>query len=645
MGNAPPTQASALEAAQARQRAGDLAGAVSDYEALVDLAPDYWEARESLAFALYAQGRFAQAAEQFAEVARLRPESAAAHGNLGNLLWQLDRHVDALAAWDRVLAIDPRQQDALFNSAQALGYLGRPLEAIDRMRSLLLLRPVQASTYFRAGMLFHSQGLREEALRSFADALTHDPAHGEARWMQAIAQLPLAYGPHESPEGDVDRFVAALGALDDWFDASHAAQGASAVAVRQPFYLAFHEVDVRDAMSRYGDLCARLMRSASPPAAQVGVRSRARAPVSVAVVSAYFCDHSVWTALMRGFCAQIDRDRVSMHVFHTGTQDDAETDLARASSASFFGGPRDLDQWVAAIRSVDPDVVLYPEIGMDAMSARLASMRLAPSQVVAWGHPQTSGLPTIDYFLSAQAFEPSDGASHYRERLVALPNLGCYYDELRPDFAVPEGFSDNDRVPHIVCAGTPYKYTPRHDALFIDIARRLGACRFLFFVDMAPLLSRKIEERLALAFRHAGLDPRDHIRFLPRQSRPAFFELMRGADVYLDTLGFSGFNTAMQAIECGLPVVACEGRFARGRLASGILRTIGMDDLVAATPSDYVETTVRLCADIGHRSSVASRIAQGRGAAIRDLAPVRALEDFLENIAGGRPPPGSAPGT
>ncbi|HTR56694.1 MAG TPA: tetratricopeptide repeat protein [Casimicrobiaceae bacterium] len=644
MGNAPLTQASALEAAQARHRAGDLAGAVSDYEALVGLAPDYWEARESLAFALYAQQRFAEAAEQFAEVARLRPESAAAHSNLGALLWQLDRRGDALAAWDRALAIDPHRQDALFNSAQALGYLGRPLDAIDRMRSLLLLRPAPASTYFHAGMLFHSQGLREEALQAFADALARDSDHGRARWMQAITELPLAYGPHESPEGAVDRFATALQRLDEWFDASREAQGASAVAVRQPFYLAFHEVDVRDPMSRYGDLCARLMRSASPPAAQVRTRSRVGAPVSVAVVSAYFYDHSVWTAVMRGFCAQVDRGRVRMHVFHTGTQHDAETDLARASAASFFGGPRDLDQWVAAIRSVDPDVVLYPEIGMDATSARLASMRLAPSQVVAWGHPQTSGLPTIDYFLSAQGFEPPDGASHYRERLVALPNLGCYYDELRPDFAVPEGFSGNDGVPYIICAGTPYKYTPRHDALLIDIARELGACRFLFFIDVAPLLSRKIEERMALAFRRAGLDPRDHIRFLPRQSRPAFFELMRGADVYLDTLGFSGFNTAMQAIECGLPVVACEGRFARGRLASGILRTIGMDELVASTPSDYVGTAVRLCADIGHRTAVGSRIAQRRGAALRDLAPVRALEDFLESIATGHTPEGSRRG-
>ena len=69
--------------------------------------------------------------------------------------------------------------------------------------------------------------------------------------------------------------------------------------------------------------------------------------------------------------------------------------------------------------------------------------------------------------------------------------------------------------------------------------------------------------------------------FIPTLDRARFFGLMQRAHLMLDTLGFSGFNTAIQAIECGLPVVSREGEFMRGRLGSGILRRMGMDALVA----------------------------------------------------------------
>lgn len=70
------------------------------------------------------------------------------------------------------------------------------------------------------------------------------------------------------------------------------------------------------------------------------------------------------------------------------------------------------------------DVLLYPEVGIDPVCAQLAALRLAPVQAMAWGHPQTSGLPTIDVFLSNELMEPPDGAGHYTEQLLPLPGIG-----------------------------------------------------------------------------------------------------------------------------------------------------------------------------------------------------------------------------
>jgi predicted O-linked N-acetylglucosamine transferase (SPINDLY family) len=153
----------------------------------------------------------------------------------------------------------------------------------------------------------------------------------------------------------------------------------------------------------------------------------------------------------------------------------------------------------------------------------------------------------------------------------------------------------------------------------------------VFFIPQPPELMQRLRERLARAFAGAGLDLEAHARFLPWQNRAAFYGLMQEADVYLDTLGFSGYNTAMQAIENALPVVAYEGRFLRGRLTSGILRHMGLDEQVAGAEADYVQAVVKLAQDAAHWGEVRGRMIAARAGLYDDAAPVRALEGFFED--------------
>lgn len=591
---------------------------------------------ERRGFAFFSQGRFSDAAAEFARVVECRPDSAAAHGNLAAALGQAGKGAESLACFDRAIDLDPSFVAAYLNAANIEARLGRSMRAIERLRQAQARFPSDPNVHFTAGELCFAQGLREEARAALLQVLALEPQHAKARWLHAVAALPQAYGPGEDPAAFRLEFEAELRALDAWFDASRASLAAEAVAERHPFYLAFMEEDNRALLSDYGDLCARLLAAsrpvhAKPPAAR---RSPGR-PVRLAVVSGFLHDQSVWTALLRGWCAHLDRSKVEIHYFYTRSTHDAETQIARAHAASFTMGLADVDAWIAGLANLDPDVILYPEIGMDSTSARLAALRLAPVQVVAWGHPETSGYPTIDYFLSADAFEPPGAQAHYRETLVRLPGIGCYYDDLVPDFAgIDWGSLGVDPLaPRLVCPGTPYKYMPQHDHLLVEIARRARDVQLLFFVDQAPALSERVQDRLALAFSKAGLDAARNLHFLPRQSRALFFAILRDCDALLDTIGFSGFNTAMQAIECDLPIVAWEGRFMRGRLASGTLRAMGLDDLVATSTGQYVDLAVRLARDATYRMQTSARVAERKHVLFRDLAPVRALERFLLDVA------------
>jgi predicted O-linked N-acetylglucosamine transferase (SPINDLY family) len=288
---------------------------------------------------------------------------------------------------------------------------------------------------------------------------------------------------------------------------------------------------------------------------------------------------------------------------------------------------------VNAIIAAQIDVLLYPEIGIDPMSAKLANLRLAPVQVASWGHPNTTGFPTIDYYLSADLLEPDNGEEHYTEQLIKLPNLGSHHkpSNLTPIYTDLEKFCIKADQPLLLCPGTPFKYQPQHDHIFVDIAKRLGKCQFIFFIYSNKQLTYLLQERLTLQFLESGLDIQNYCVFIPWQPKSAFYGLMSRADIYLDTIGFSGFNTAFQAIECGLPIVTREGKFMRGRLASGILKKIGLQELITQDDDDFVNLTVKVITDQKYNRFISNKIMESRDSLYFDLKPIRMLEQFLED--------------
>jgi predicted O-linked N-acetylglucosamine transferase (SPINDLY family) len=129
------------------------------------------------------------------------------------------------------------------------------------------------------------------------------------------------------------------------------------------------------------------------------------------------------------------------------------------------------------------------------------------------------------------------------------------------------------------------------------------------------------------------------VRFIRWLNFEEFHGLLRRADVMLDTIGFSGYNTAVQAMECGVPLVTREGRFLRGRLASGVLRRMNLPELVVQTKADYATLVVRLVTDRHYRAQIQQEIAQRRCILFDDQSAMGPFQDFLESVARPMPRP------
>jgi len=586
----------------------------------------YW-----LGNALARQDKPGDALGCYRRAIELRPEFAEAWCNLGKVFTDRGQQDDALRCLTKALEIRPGFTDALVGLGNVHSGRNQLEDAADCFRKALALDPGIPDAHVNLGHVLKDQGRVQDASACYRAALALRDDFAQARWSIAMCSIPAVREAND----DLDRIrfevASELDSLDGWFDATRAAEGFRAVGVQQPFWLAYQEEDNRDLLQRYGRLCARLMARWQDRQGFRPVERRHPGAIRVGIVSQYFREHSVWNAIVKGWFQQLDRERFSLAAFCLGPGQDAETIYARSRAARFEQGVGGLRQWVEVILDAQPDVLIYPEIGMDPMTVKLASLRLAPVQAAAWGHPETTGLPTIDYYLSGEGLEPSGAQANYTERLVALPHLGCFVqsstvESVAPDFGE---WGIEARTPLLLCPGTPFKYAPQHDWIFPEIARRLGRCRFIFFTHWTRGLSEKLRLRLADAFSRGGLDFDQYAAFIPWQPKPAFYQLLKRADVFLDTIGFSGFNTALQAVECGLPIVTREGRFMRGRLASGILKRMGLPELVVRSEEDYVTLAVKLARDAEYREHIRSRIAASRHALYADFAPIRALEEFL----------------
>jgi predicted O-linked N-acetylglucosamine transferase (SPINDLY family) len=291
--------------------------------------------------------------------------------------------------------------------------------------------------------------------------------------------------------------------------------------------------------------------------------------------------------------------------------------LFRESADAYYDLTGDQLEVARFIRSLDLDYLIYPELGDSGALYRQAIFRLARRQATAWGGPFTSGLATIDDFLSAELWERTGADEDYTEHLVRLPHAGLTLPSpnlpqlaaSRERFGLPSGFLVS--FPQSVV-----KWLPRADHLLAQISKRVENPIVFFELPGAEYETRVFKARLT---RHGV-----KALWLPRtRSTSEFRAVLSQFDVALDSPGWSGGLTAMHGLSLGVPVVSLPGLYLRQRLAMGFSLGAGAPGLVARHEEDYVE----LATSPERLGEAVASLASER--VFVDEAPLRALEEHI----------------
>lgn len=651
-----PTDAEALHllgvVLQAAQRSPEAATVLTRAAAV---APDHADIQRNLGAVLAGLGRFAEALPALEKAHALRPEDPGALENLVTALQQTGaraRGVELLRPW---LQRHPGEARLWYRLGSLLIGLDRSVEAIDALQRCLAIQPDHREANNALGRLQFQRREIAAAAECFRRAIAADPTDAEAHRHLAdilsiqcrIAESISHYRQAQAlkPDPGIDFVLAANfpailpdeAAIDEIrtrYDAALDTLIAQPPTLEDPslevgetrqFYLAYHGRNDRALQEKLTAAYLAACPSLAWRATYLdGWRPRQR--LRIGVVSTYLRRHTVGL-VTQGLLDRFDKDRFEILLFRPTQREDATADAIAGAADDTIEIPNRLAAARARIAAAELDLLYFPDIGMAPLTYFLAFARLAPVQCIGWGHPDTTGIPNADYWLSAADWEPPEGDSHYSERLIRLRHPPVYYP--RPTGSPPArsraelGLPANGRL--YLAPMSLFKFHPRFDALIARILEADPGAHLLLSTGHAADWNELLRARIARTNPSAAA----RTRFLPQKSLPDFQALGRLGDAFLDPIYFGGGRTSLDLFAHGVPIVNWPGPFMRSRITNGFYRQMGMTDLVARDHDHYVELALRLARDTDWRTAMRDKVAERSGVLYENEAAVRELEDFF----------------
>jgi CRISPR-associated protein Csy1 len=660
--------------AERLEAAGDARGAIASLKRALELEPRFAPALRYLGILLGESGDEQGAIAAFEQALAVDPNHPRAWNNLGNAQRSLQRLAEAERSFARALELKPDYALAAANLAETQRDQGDTERAEATLRAVLA-RSTQAQPFrplvVLLASLLRARGALDEAESLYRQAIDLAPDESAGQWVSlawvlgergetAAAQkayvtartvdrtdlrgllgehltLPMIYADAKDLAAARASFAAGLGALERELPA--AAAGLAPEKLLDGFrwtnfFLAYQGQDDRALQEGYASLMARAIDEAVPEwRAALDPRPAADRRLRVGFASAFF---HVGTCgrYFRSWITDLDRERFEVFVYHLypGMDEVARAVAQRADRLRCFAGMRSRPSIVApAIRADELDVLVYPELGMDACSFALAALRLAPRQYAGWGHPVTTGHATIDAFLTSRAMEPEGAEAHYTEALVKLPGIGTRYQRLNvPRDASRARFGLPEERALLLCPQSLWKIHPDNDALFAELLAANPRTMLVLFEGRHAAVATQFLRRLERVFAEHGLALRERVRVLPHMEHDDYLRVNVVCDAMLDTMHWSGGNTSLDALACALPIVTLPGRFMRGRQSAGMLGLLGVPELIAHDRPEYLALAGRLAADPAWRTELRARIGAQQQRLFEVPDAVESLQAFLQ---------------
>lgn len=589
-----------------------LTEAESAFERAHQLEPKLIGYRFSLGGQRFSDRDWIAAERHFLACIKARPTWLDAWSNLARTRLKSGNPKAAWEAAQRASELDPKHIGALQLLAVCCEWAQAPSEAlIDVRQRIVAQNPNDPDAHFLLAMAHWSARHFRETHAHLQHCLYLDAEHLSALWVATQLPQQSPFETQQQRDTFLKNWRAGMMRIESLNLGSERMRAHCEAVMQLPtnFSLAYLGGALRAEQASYAraieSISARVCApTASPPRRITRTRRR------IGVISGMLQQHTVSKLFMPLFLS-LDRSRFSVSGFCPRNQADDWSARFRAQLDEFHLGSASPQAWAKILTDADLDVLIYLDIGMYPLCSSLASLRLAPVQGVLWGHPISTGLKNMDWFISSEAMEPDDFAEHYSEQVMRLPGIGCGFEPpvIQPDRAMRERLPRADGLTRAACLQSVEKLSPQHDVLFAQLLQRVPKLQLSLTPGLTAATRPAFIARLRAVCAAHAVDFDSRVTVHERLSQAEFAAVTEQQDFVLDSFDWSGGVTALETFWLDKPIVTLPGALMRGRHTAGMLAQMGLNELIASSSDHYLDIALRLANDEGWRKQLSARVA------------------------------------
>ena len=597
---------------------GQWAEAIANFNRALTLDPNHLEAHCNLGNLLRHQQQWAQATQHYRQYLALNPNDATVHHYLGSVLLSQRQMSEAVKCYQQALALKPNDAEMNHNLCYALAKLGKSSKAVDYYHRALVLAPNNAQTHKCLGDVLRTQGHLDKAIVAYQQALVLNPTDADT-----YNNLGTVFSQMGHLSKATKCFQQALQLVPDFAEAGsnlassllyqgfiqQAISYYQQILAAQPNALTHSnlllacqyqtEVDLATLFSAHQQFNQQyVLPLATSIQSHLNDCCQQR-KLRIGYISTDFHKHSV-AYFIEPVLAQHDHEQFEIICYDNSTTTDKVTQRLKKSVDQWINCAGWSDEILAEkIRQAAIDILV--DLGGHTNQNRLLvfARKPAPVQITYLGYPSTTGLTTIDYRITDSYVDTEGKTDSFNvEQLIKMSNsYFCY----RPDEDSPPVNLLPALKKKSITFGSFNNYAKLNAdilAIWAQILQQVPGAKLL--LKARSLNDPDTRQRLKQELIALGIDSGRLILANYADSTVAHLKYYHQIDIALDSYPYQGATTTCEALWMGVPVVTLGGERPASRMGVSILSALGLTELIADTPAEYIEIGVNLANDMSY---------------------------------------------
>ena len=540
-------------------------------EDILDIQPDDLNATNLLAILNFHNKDYVQSIKFFEKAIEINPNISETYNNLGNVYYEFKQFNIAIENYNKALKIKPNFALSYYNRAKALQEINQKQEAISDYDKAISINNNFSAAYKNLGNLYMELKILDKSIYNHVQALKINPNMSYLNGTIIQSKCGLSEWANFKE--------------DKLFLENNILSGKKTTSP-------FPTILIYDSPSLQKKAIEIFVKSEFKNPKKIKLEKIKNEKIKIGYYSSDFHNHATMY-LMANLFELHDKNKFETYAYSFGPDDDSKIRkrVMKTFDKFFDVKSKTTKEIVHHSRELNLDIAVDLKGFTNNNRFDLFIERCAPIQISYLGFPGTTSSDCIDYLIADKIVIPEENKNYYSENIIYLPN-SYQVNDSNPDLS-KKIFSKKDfNLPEnkfiFCCFNHNFKILPDMFEIWMKILKKVKNSVIWLLID-----NETAQNNLKKILVSNDIDPNRMI-FAGRLPHSEHIIRLGLADLFLDTFPCNAHTTASDALRSSLPIITIKGNSFASRVASSLLSSVGLEELITKSGKEYEELAVKI---------------------------------------------------